>query len=89
MIKLESISGKVQNCSASAPDLVNSVSSLADGRAIHASRLEISVWSEYFHKMLSDLGKEEIKVEEADPEVLESLIRAIYEREVICSHLER
>lgn len=59
----------------------------ADGTLIKASRLELSVWSEYFYRLLYRHQGEEITMEDVDPETLGTLVRAMFEKEVSASHL--
>ena len=44
--------------------------------------MELSVWSEHFYKLLYRHQGEEITIEDADPETLGTLVRAMYEKEV-------
>ena len=55
---------------------------IADGTVIKANRLELSVWSDHFHRLLSSSHDGELKIADADPEVLGTLVRALYEKEV-------
>ena len=61
----------------------------ADGTLIKASRLELSVWSEHFYRLLYRHQGEEITIEDADPETLGTLVRAMFEKEVICISISR
>ena len=51
-----------------------------------ANRVDLAVYSGYFHTLFEsqfpDADKKEVNIEGAEPAVLESIIRALYEKEV-------
>ena len=67
--------------------MVDDDNSHADGTLIKASRLELSVWSKYFYKLLYRHQGEEITMENVDPETLGTLVRAMFEKEVYASQV--
>lgn len=61
----------------------------ADGSIIQANRLELSVWSDHFYQLFTSHQEAEFQISNADSEDLETLVRALYEKEVglwTCQH---
>ena len=56
------------------------------GISIKGNKLELAVWSEFFHRLFSSGFKDSavatVNIEDADPAILDALIRALYEKEV-------
>ena len=55
----------------------------ADGVVIKATKLELSVWSDFFRThLLSEKGHDELEIAQADSETVGTLVRSLYEKEV-------